>query len=156
MNRFRWDTLYIGRVIYANRQIRKMATKVFHAYNARSTMETSIHTCAIMHVTMAVKQLLSPIPHNRRVGKLQCSRLAQHFRAWLVKEREYVSNLAQLFPGTVSLAVPPLPSEEISLLFREVQSRAKWLQMARIIFYPLLIPERINCVRVASLPGKLL
>lgn len=98
MNRLRRDTLYIARIIYANRQIRKMATKVFHAYNARSTMENSIHTCAIMHVTMAVKQLLSPIPHNRRVGKLQCSRLVQHFRAWLVKEREYVSNRGPTFP----------------------------------------------------------
>lgn len=123
MNRLRRDTLYIARIIYANRQIRKMATKVFHAYNARSTMENSIHTCAIMHVTMAVKQLLSSIPHNRRVGKLQCSRLLQHFRAWLVKEREYVSNPAQLFPDTVSPAAPSSARRNFPSFPRSAKSR---------------------------------
>lgn len=123
VDRLRRDTLYIVRIIYANRQIRKMATKVFRAYNARSTMENSIHTCAIMHVTMAVKQLLSPIPHNRRVGKLQCSRLVQHFRAWLVKEREYVSNPAQLFPDTVSPAVPSSARRNFPSFPRSAKSR---------------------------------
>lgn len=122
-----------------------MATKVFHAYKAGSTMENSIHTCAIMHVTMAVKQLLSPIPHNRRVGKLQCSRLAQHFRAWLVKEREYVSNLAQLFPDTVPPAAPSSARGNFPSLPRSAKSR-KVVANGRNYFLPVTY-SRTNKLR---------